>query len=370
MPLAGVLTNTGALTNKEHIFMENGNQELAEKFFRGECSSDEIEQTLAWFDTPEGQYYLENRLDRDLRQVTEMPDPETYHKVPTPRIKSRLDRARRQQAERRGGIKRPGKQRHYSPVFATAASMLLLVAVSLLLYHYSPPADNEGQTEQKEIVYRAGAEEHKDLLLSDGSSVRLNSNSQLIMPKVFTQDKREVTLKGEAYFEIQPNPEKSFIVITDLAVIRVLGTSFNVKTSSNAQNMQVAVREGKVSFQEKKTSSKKEVVLAKDQLGYLDVEQNEIKVEQVAVDNYLSWMTRRLTFESTPFRRVCTQLERIYDIGCFIRDEQLNQIRFTANFERESLEKTLEIISGSLEISYQMEGNSVTWMKSRESVNE
>lgn len=344
--------------------MEKNIRKLAERYFRGECTTEETGQILAWFDTTEGQGYLNKRLDGDLSQIAEVPDPATYDKVPTSRIKSRLDRARKRDADRRTvNTKMEKKHSRYSAIFATAASLLLLIAASFLLYHYSSQSSDKAQSKQQTIVYSAGAEEQKKLSLSDGSSVRLNSNSQLIMPKVFTQDKREVTLKGEAYFEIHSNPERPFIVNTDHAVIRVLGTSFNVKTSSKAQNVQVAVKEGKVSLQEKTSSNQQEVMLTKDQLGYLEVGENEIKIEQVPVDNYLSWMTRRLVFDNTPFLRVCTQLERIYDINCSIRDEQLTQIHFTANFERESLKKTLEIISNSLEINYQIEGNSVTWMK-------
>lgn len=341
--------------------MEKNIRKLAEKYFRGECTSEETEQILAWFDTREGQHFLENRLDWDLSQIAEVPDPEIYDKVPTTRIKSRLNRARKQDADRTVRTKRKKKHRGYSTVFATAASLLLLVAVFFLLYHYSSQRDTEIQLQQQEIVYTAGSEEHKNLILSDGSTVRLNRNSRLVLPEVFQEGKREVTLKGEAYFEIDSNPEKPFIVNTDHAVIRVLGTSFNVKASSQ-NTVQVAVKEGRVAFQEKNTSNPREVMVTQDQLGYLEIGENEIKVEKVPVDNYLSWMTRRLEFDNIPFRQVCTQLERIYDIDCLIRDEQLSQIHFTANFERQSLEKVLEVIANSLDIDYQLEGKQVIWI--------
>lgn len=342
--------------------MENDIRKLAEKYFSGKCSPEETERVLAWFDTREGQNYLENRLNRDLSQIPEVPDPETYGRVPTSRIKSRLDRARRQQTQRPGGIKRPKKQSRYATVFATAASLLLLIAASFLLYHYSSQTDTDIQLQHQEMVYSAGTDEHKSLTLSDGSVVRLNSNSRLILPQVFRENKREVTLRGEAYFEINSNPEKPFLIHTDHAVIRVLGTSFNVKASSQ-NNVQVVVKEGKVSLQENNPSQPQEVMLTKNQLGYLDIGASEISVEEVPVDNYLSWMTRRLVFDNTPFRRVCTQLERIYDIDCSIRDQQLSQIYFTANFERESLEKTLGVIANSLDISYQIEGEHIIWKK-------
>src|SRR5690625_7779551 len=89
-------------------------RKLAEKYFRGECSPEETKCVLALFDTPEGKNYLENRLDRDLSQITEAPDPGIYDKVPTSRIKSRLDRARKRETNKIGSAKPIKKYSRYS----------------------------------------------------------------------------------------------------------------------------------------------------------------------------------------------------------------------------------------------------------------
>ena len=343
--------------------MRNDIRKLADKYFRGECTTDEARQVLAWFDTAEGQSFLSKQLDQELDQLDEFPGLEIYSRVPTSRIRARLDQARRQATGRTRRLNIGTKHSRYSGAFATAATFLLLVAVSFVLYFYSPGSGDSVQPEQQEIVYSVGAEEHKILSLSDGSVVRLNSNSQLTMPEVFREDRREVRLNGEAYFEINPNPEKPFIVSTDHAVIKVLGTAFNVKTYPGTQHVLVAVQEGKVSFRQKKDSDPQEVLLTKNQLGYMDAEMDGIKVERVVVDNYLSWLTRRMVFDNTPFLQVCAQLERIYEVECSLEDEQLAGIYFTADFERQSLEKTLEVIAHSLDISYQAEEGRVVWIQ-------
>lgn len=340
------------MTNSEEI------RKLALKYFDGDCSRQEAERVLAWFDTPEGKVYLSEHLDRDLDALAEYPAPEMYDHVPTSKIKRRLDRARKPHVFT--AEKSPAR---YPAIWATAATMLLLVAASVLLYHYSFIPNLNQEEQPREIAYDAGTRQHKILSLSDGSTVRLNSNARLTLPEVFRGDTREVILQGEAFFEINPNPGKPFIVHTAHAVIKVLGTAFNVKASASAHNVQVAVREGKVSFRPKTPASPREVFLRKNQLGYLQVENDQIKVEQVRIDNYLSWMTRRLVFDNTPLPVVCAQLERLYEIRCSIGSEELTGLHFTANFERRSLKKTLDVIARSLEIEYQVEENTVTWTK-------
>lgn len=337
--------------------MEEDIRALAEKYFGGECTRAEAGRVLAWFDTPEGEKYLSERLERDLTGIDEYPAPELYRQVPTSRIRIRLDKARRKSI----GSSGMGTTRNrYVGILATAASLLLLITASVVIYTYSPQPD---QSTAKQVAYTAGIQQHKVLSLSDGSTVRLNSNSRLTLPEVFRGNRREVILQGEAFFEINPNPGKPFIVHTAHAVIKVLGTAFNVKASASAHNVQVAVREGKVSFRPKTPASPREVFLRKNQLGYLQVENDQIKVEQVRIDNYLSWMTRRLVFDNTPLPVVCAQLERLYEIRCSIGSEELTGLHFTANFERRSLKKTLDVIARSLEIEYQVEENIVTWTK-------
>lgn len=249
-------------------------------------------------------------------------------------------------------------------LWITAACIFLLIVSSVFIYKFSF-TDTAGENSlAKQDVYTTNDRQHKVLTLSDGSTVRLNSNSELAMPPVFKGVTREVTLTGEAYFEIISNVERPFIVRTDHAVIRVLGTSFNVKADSDSENVQVAVSEGKVSLRHLDRPEKEDgVVLTKNQLGYLEIGTKDIEIEQIRSDNYLSWLTGRIVFRNIPLSQVCRDLERMYDVTCTIPDENLKKINFTADFERESLAKTLKNISNSLDIRYYLKGDTVRWMK-------
>ena len=82
--------------------------------------------------------------------------------------------------------------------------------------------------------------------LPDGSVVALNSNSKLVFPKQFNGDTREVTIEGEAFFDVKPNPEKPFIINAGKAQIKVVGTSFNVSAYPETETLEVVVKTGKV----------------------------------------------------------------------------------------------------------------------------
>ena len=81
--------------------------------------------------------------------------------------------------------------------------------------------------------------------------VTLNSNSKLEFPAKFASDKREVTITGEAFFEVKPNPEKPFVINAGGAQVKVLGTSFNVSAYPKTDAVEVIVKTGKVQVTQK-----------------------------------------------------------------------------------------------------------------------
>lgn len=148
-------------------------------------------------------------------------------------------------------------------------------------------------------------------------------------------------------------PNRPFIIHTNQSTVHVLGTAFNVKSISGGDNVQVAVVEGRVSINgDSNKLEKHSVVLKKGQYGYLDVKEQSITVDDYAVANYLTWKSGRLKFEDLSLGQVCLQLNRLYDIRCEYTDEELKDRRLMANFSNDSLEKTLSVISLSLQIDY------------------
>lgn len=243
----------------------------------------------------------------------------------------------------------------FSP-FKIAASILLLVAAVSAFFSIQ-------YWEEPVVTYTTTAVEQRIITLPDGSVVRLNANSLLSFPEHLAGSGREVKLEGEAFFKVAKNPERPFRVHINDAVIRVLGTSFDVKGSSKDKSVWVAVEEGVVSLGRRKGAEAGVARLVHGQLGWLPADTDKVTVEQTNIENYLSWINGRLVFDKMPLKQVIRQLEHIYDIECRLKDSSLASLQLTAYSEKTSLEEVLKMIALSMEITYRKKGNTVTWMR-------
>lgn len=180
------------------------------------------------------------------------------------------------------------------------------------------------------------------ILLSDGTKVWLYQAAQLDFPKTFEGENRLVTLDGEAYFEVAKDATKPFIIEAGKASIRVLGTSFNVQSSTT--ETQVVVNSGKVQLADK-TNTAKAVELTKGEKG---VFANAEVIESINTDkNYRSWQTGVFEFDGTvAIEDVMQQLSKYYgDIDLNIAPNEACLLE--ATFEKEELSTVLEVIKNS-----------------------
>lgn len=242
----------------------------------------------------------------------------------------------------------------FSP-FKIAASILLIVAalsVFLTIQYWEHPV----------TTYTTTSVEQRIITLPDGSAVRLNANSRISFPENLTGSNRKIKLDGEAFFDVAKNSGRPFLVHTSDAVVRVLGTSFNVKESSEDKSVLVAVEEGVVSLH-REGFEKEAATLERGQLGRLAERTGRVTVEQTNIENYLSWINGRLVFENMPLRQVFRQLEHIYGIESRLGDPSIATLKLTVHSEKTSLEEVLKTIALSMEITYQKKGNTVIWMQ-------
>ena len=238
-----------------------------------------------------------------------------------------------------------------------AAASILLIVVSLSVFVTIQI------WEKPTVSYTTSAVEQRIISLPDGSEVRLNKNSKLQFQENFSGDSREVYLEGEAFFDVQKNPNRPFIVYISDAAVKVLGTSFSIKEAENIGETLVAVKDGLVTFRATQTEENGAVRLSAGQLGFIDRESNQVNVAQADVENYLSWINGKLIFESTPLDDVCFQLGKIYDLKCELSSPSLKSKQLTVYTENTQLEEVIYTIALSLDIEYQMEDNKIVWME-------
>lgn len=194
----------------------------------------------------------------------------------------------------------------------------------------------EKAPEKHTLQIPRGGEYH--LILSDGTEVWLNSETELRYPDHFTGNSREVELSGEAYFEVAKNASCPFYVKTTGMQVQVLGTSFNVRAYPGEQRRTTLV-EGRVAvgFGDQRIE-----ILPGEQLI---LSENEAEVRQVNVAYYTAWREYRFAFDDQYLVEVLKNLERWYDVHFLIHDDEIKTMRFTGNLPKyEDIDKILEII--------------------------
>ena len=160
------------------------------------------------------------------------------------------------------------KQVRYWQPLSVAASIALIVASIFVFLHEPNVRESEEVFTVTTIQKEAPPGRKVTTRLPDGSVVMLNSGSQISFPEQFKGDSREISLTGEAFFEVEHNPEIPFIVSMNGDKVRVLGTSFNIRSYPEDSVVQVSVATGRVSYS---IPSGESVMLLPDQLATYDL---------------------------------------------------------------------------------------------------
>ncbi|KZS42260.1 hypothetical protein AWE51_02125 [Aquimarina aggregata] len=234
----------------------------------------------------------------------------------------------------------------------------------LLLYFYSSFSNNDlivNTTNYLKFGTRTVSTEHggfKTVILPDGSTIVLNANSSISYPKEFTDSLRKVTLIGEAFFDIKRNINKPFIVEAENLKIKVLGTSFNVKSYPKDEKIETTLVTGKVEVH-KQNIEQNPIVLEPSERAVFDKKKSNIKVDKVDSNRIVAWQDGKLIFDNTPLKQVVLDLNRKYDVEFVIQSDSLLQYKYTGEFDNLELEEVLELLKISSPINYKYEENKI-----------
>jgi ferric-dicitrate binding protein FerR (iron transport regulator) len=192
------------------------------------------------------------------------------------------------------------------------------------------------------------------LLLGDGTRVWLNAASSLRYPVYFTGRDREVELTGEAYFEVAKNPKLPFRVKVNGVAVEVLGTHFNIMAYSDEREIATTLLEGSVRI----TKGKDNSLLKPGQQSLVD--QNGIKiVENVNVDEVMSWQKGFFQFENADIKTIMRQVARWYDVD--INFEGNIPDHFNATIPRNvSVSKLFKVLELTEHIHFKIDDKKIT----------
>lgn len=193
-----------------------------------------------------------------------------------------------------------------------------------------------------------------NITLSDGSVVHLNSATELKYPVVFDEEKREVHVSGEAYFEVKKEEKRPFYVVVDGMRIRVYGTSFNVNTQREGF-VQTVLVEGSVGIMAE--GMDEECRMSPSQLAEYNKERSLIEVKEVDVESYVAWKDGFFVFEDESLEQIMNTLSLWYDVDVFYVNPQLKGLHFTGHMRRyDQIDNILKAIGSAVGVTFSVKG--------------
>ncbi len=241
------------------------------------------------------------------------------------------------------------------PLFRIA---LRYAAVILLLVSFSYFGWQQWKPESYMSIVVKEGEDVKRVELADGSVVWLNAGSSLKIPGTFGKDNREVSLQGEAFFDVTSKKKFTFVVSTEYLNVKVLGTAFNVKTNENRKSVETILARGKVVLLDKQEHAVLD--MSPGEMVTYDKQTNEYVTETVDVNTRTAWHLNQFVFENTTLREIAYQLENKFDVNINIESSELTQRKFRCVInEDESLIEILDQLKYLASVQYRVEDKEI-----------
>jgi transmembrane sensor len=265
------------------------------------------------------------------------------------------------------------------------AALVVLAFLVSGIVHFILSNPKSGDVAFNEIVVPYGS--RISIKLQDSSRVWVNSGSRLSYPTNFGEEKREVYLEGEAFFEIEKNPDQPFYVKTSDIDIKVLGTRFNVKSYPEEDIIETTLISGQLMLLPKQNDVAygKQTVLNSNQKAYYSKEAGKLELtrheyikdiktiskgssnlvnikstdnlEDLALET--SWKDELLIFRDEPFSSLAKRLERWYGVEIVLKDSEVGDYKFTGTIRNETVEQAMKAFSVASSLDYTIDQNSI-----------
>lgn len=300
--------------------------EVVMKYIDDRCDEQEQEAAKSWLceniNKPE--------FDREFQKILAGTDP-VCDKASIERSIRTLETFMTFEAENR---KKQRKARWLFGSFA-AAAVAAAIAAFAIIFH-SPEA-----VQWHEIYARRGETER--IVLPDGTSLWINSDSKVIYPSRFDSDTRTIYIDGEIYADVTPDKQKPFIVSASDVRVKVHGTQFSIKAFAEMDNVEVALISGSVTMEDCKHENGVARTLKPGDLVRYNKAYGTIEDYRINTATYGSWQNNHnIRFINQSLKDIAEDLERRFDVNILIEDETLSKTQYYASFiNNEGLDKIL-----------------------------
>ncbi|WP_420321620.1 FecR family protein [Flagellimonas sp.] len=225
-------------------------------------------------------------------------------------------------------------------------------------------AYEQQKTQSKQLVYNeltVPLGKKFDLVLSDGTQVKVNAGSTIKYPIQFIEGlSREVEVWGEAYFDVTKDKKHPFLVNANNIQVKVLGTKFNVSSYPEDDAINTVLVEGSVQlFDSENDDAEASFIIEPNQKASWNKEMGKMTIEEVDTSIYTSWINGRMVFKNTPFKNIRKKLERRYNVVIINHNASLDDKFYNASFDIETIHQVMEAFRENYDIDYTITNNQI-----------
>ena len=274
-------------------------------------------------------------------------------------------------------VNRKGKIRTLSFILASIAAA---VAIFLFVQHFFIVNDLSNQ-KANIISTRSGSK--SKIELPDGTQVWLNAESKLTYRKDFGNKLREVTLSGEAFFDVKRDVDHPFIIHTNSLDLKVLGTAFNVRSYADEKTSEATLIRGSIEVTIRNNPDKKIILKPSEKIIFQNnvSEDKKLSATQTIASSPIFWVDKvnlknndsvsievtftknYLAFDNEPLEDIALKIEHWYNVKVNIVDIELRKGTYSGDFKNESLTKVMEALHITGKFNYINEKGIVTIRK-------
>lgn len=241
-------------------------------------------------------------------------------------------------------------------VMRVAAVLVIIATSTVFLYQ------NMVSKKMATVTYttiKTSASKRKKVVLIDGTVVWLNSKSAISFNNHFNEKTRDITLSGEAFFEVTKNKDIPFFVNSEGVRTKVLGTSFNIEAYPEDDNVNVALITGKIWIKAPDGNSK--VLVPNQCISYSKSKNHLSPVHIENLENYTAWKDGKIVFNNIAFGDACKKLERLFNVSIHIKNKEIYQTNINGNFTVDQQPKAvLEILCRLVGARYRIDNRQIS----------
>lgn len=316
------------MMSKEILCVKKINDKLIAKYINNECSEKESSIIENWL-----------KLDTDNKDKIEMAK-KVFEREERDQFDPDAIKALKHVLNRLPEQKEAYSVRNWKWL-RIAVVLLLIIGATYITTHYSRHRKVEM------IVWHQNALENAKIQLPDGSIIWIRQGGEITYPSKFRGKERKIRFSGEAYFEIMSHPKNPFIIQAEGTITRVLGTKFNLNTSSDDSLIFLVLEEGAVEFAYAGSGKNEFTKVEPGQKLRFNKSDHKIYIEENKDLNYLSWKTKSYIYHDRPMNEIISDIECFYDINFNDLPETFSDEYFSFKFDSMN---TLEQVLGNLEI--------------------